>query len=187
MSRYTEKLILQTFGDMLDEMPYDKITVSALTRRSDISHNTFYYHYDDLYDLLEVWIRRELEPFLSESSDYPDWESAMTAMLRHWQADERRIYHVFESLSRAQMEAHIYEQAEQFFLMQIRRMPHADALTDAQLRRIADYSRYLFFGFLMRFLWGRMQDDVDSSVHDLSVLLTSFVKHAIEDANKGLI
>ena len=60
MSRYTEKLIMQTFGEMLDEMPFDKITVSALTRRSDISHNTFYYHYSDIYDLLEVWIRREI-------------------------------------------------------------------------------------------------------------------------------
>ena len=187
MSRYTEKLIMQTFGEMLDEMPFDKITVSALTRRSDISHNTFYYHYSDIYDLLEVWIRRELEPFLSESSDYPDWDSAMTAMLRHWQADERRIYHVFESLSRAQMEGHVYEQAEQFFLRQIRSQPDAARLNENQLRRIADFARYMFFGFLMHFPWNKMKDDVDVSVHDLSVLLSSFVTHAVEDAGAGML
>lgn len=187
MSRYTEKLILQTFGEMLDEMPFDKITVSALTRRSDISHNTFYYHYNDIYELLEIWIRRELSPFFGEERSFSDWKSAMTAMLRRWQSDARRIYHVFDSLSREQVERHVYEQAAQFFLDQIRMLPGADALTEEQLLRISDYARYLFFGFLMRFLWDKMQDDVESAVHDLSVLLSSFVTHAIEDARAGKI
>lgn len=187
MSRYTEKLIMQTFGEMLDEMPFDKITVSALTRRSDISHNTFYYHYSDIYDLLEVWIRREIAPFLGEERAYPDWESAMKAMLKTWQQEERRIYHVFYSLSREQLERHVYEQAEQFFLRQIRAQPDAARLNENQLRRISDFARYMFFGFLMHFLWNKMKDDVDVSVHDLSVLLSSFVTHAVEDAGAGML
>ena len=38
---------------MLAEMPFYKITVSALVKRAGISPNTFYYHYEDIYDLLE--------------------------------------------------------------------------------------------------------------------------------------
>ena len=44
MALYTQKAILRAFGEMLEEMPFDKITVTALVKRCDISSNTFYYH-----------------------------------------------------------------------------------------------------------------------------------------------
>ena len=62
MAQYTQKAIIETFEKMLIEMPFDKITVSALVRRCEISSNTFYYHYSDIYDLLDVWLRGELIP-----------------------------------------------------------------------------------------------------------------------------
>ena len=57
MAQYTQKALIETFEKMLIEMPFDKITVSALVRRCEISSNTFYYHYSDIYDLLDVWLR----------------------------------------------------------------------------------------------------------------------------------
>ena len=54
MALYTKKAIMRTFQQMLEEMPFDKITVSALVRRCEISSNTFYYHYQDIYALLDV-------------------------------------------------------------------------------------------------------------------------------------
>ena len=47
MANYTHKAILQTFEEMLTEMPFEKITVSALVTRCEISSNTFYYHFQD--------------------------------------------------------------------------------------------------------------------------------------------
>lgn len=185
MSRYTEKLILQTFGQMLDEMPFDKITVSALTRRSDISHNTFYYHYNDIYDLLGIWIRQEVSPYLDADRSYPDWESAITAMLKAWQADERRIYHVFHSLSREQLEQYVFEQADSFFYEQVCALKEAKYVSEPQLRRISEFACYIFLGYLMRFLWSRMKVDVDVSVHELSTLLSGFLRHALADAREG--
>ncbi|MBQ9044846.1 MAG: TetR/AcrR family transcriptional regulator C-terminal domain-containing protein [Oscillospiraceae bacterium] len=186
MSRYTETLIMRAFSEMLDEMPLDKITVSALTRRSDISHNTFYYHYNDIYDLLEVWIRMEIAPYLDRDGEYPDWESGIAAMLKAWKRDERRIYHVFHSLSREQMERHVFEQTEYFFHDLVRSLPDAgDSLPEPQLQRISEFACYIFLGFLMRFLWNKMRGDIDQSVHELSVLLSSFLHHAIADARSG--
>ena len=187
MSRYTEKLIMQTFNEMLTEMPFDKITVSALTRRSDISHNTFYYHYKDIYHLLTVWIRQEITPYLQVGELYPDREHAICALLHKWQDEERRIYHVFHSLSREQMERYVYEQAEKYFFEQVRAIPEAEPLDDSRVRQISSFACFMFLGFLMRFLWNRMQDDVEKSVHELSILLENFLRHAIRDARAGAL
>ena len=60
MANYTHKAILQTFDEMLMEMPFEKITVSALVARCEISSNTFYYHFQDIYDLLDEWMDEQM-------------------------------------------------------------------------------------------------------------------------------
>lgn len=49
---------------MLEEIPFDKITVSALVERSEIGSNTFYCHFRDIYDLLDVWMTEQKRKFL---------------------------------------------------------------------------------------------------------------------------
>ena len=47
MQQFTENAIMEHFEQMLREMPFDKITVTALARHCEISPNTFYYHFSD--------------------------------------------------------------------------------------------------------------------------------------------
>lgn len=46
--------------ELIKEMPYEKITVSDITDRCDIHRQTFYYHFQDKYELLEWYLHREL-------------------------------------------------------------------------------------------------------------------------------
>ena len=78
MALYTQKAIMRAFGEMLEEMPFDKITVTALVKRCDISSNTFYYHYRDIYDLLDAWFHLELGRFTGEGSD---WHTSTKAVM----------------------------------------------------------------------------------------------------------
>ena len=68
MAHFTQKAILQTFQQMLEEMPFDKITVSAIVSRCEISSNTFYYHYRDIYDLLDAWLSEQENAVLSSGA-----------------------------------------------------------------------------------------------------------------------
>ena len=80
MALYTQKAIMRTFQQMLEEMPFDKITVSALVRRCEISPNTFYYHYQDIYALLNVWFHMEFDQYMQLCVERLDWVSAAKAM-----------------------------------------------------------------------------------------------------------
>ena len=68
MALYTKKLIMSTFQEMLEELPFDKITVAALVKRAGISPNTFYYHYQDIYALLGAWFRERAESFIPSNA-----------------------------------------------------------------------------------------------------------------------
>ncbi|RHA15967.1 TetR/AcrR family transcriptional regulator [Megasphaera sp. AM44-1BH] len=46
-TRYTRQVIRETFLAMLQECSFEKVTVTALCRRADVTRATFYLHYRD--------------------------------------------------------------------------------------------------------------------------------------------
>lgn len=58
MARFTRKAIIQTFREMLEKSPLDKITVTNIIERCGINRNTFYYYFRDIYDLLDSFSKR---------------------------------------------------------------------------------------------------------------------------------
>jgi AcrR family transcriptional regulator len=51
--RYTKKVIKDTFIELLEQKPINKITVTELCTQCEINRATFYRYYEDVYDLME--------------------------------------------------------------------------------------------------------------------------------------
>lgn len=57
----TKAQIFAAFNDLLAEKEFSKITVTDLTKRAGISRKTFYLHYSSIDDLVDAFLRIELE------------------------------------------------------------------------------------------------------------------------------
>lgn len=49
----TKQNIRDSFFKILKEKPINKITVSDIIRKADINRSTFYFYYDDIFDMIE--------------------------------------------------------------------------------------------------------------------------------------
>ncbi len=63
---FTEKLLRDTYLEMLKALPADKITVAEICRRAGINRGTFYLHHKDCWELMEA-LGTELADRLSRS------------------------------------------------------------------------------------------------------------------------
>ena len=111
MALYTKKLIMTAFAEMLEELPFDKITVAALVKRAGVSPNTFYYHYEDIYALLDAWFRQVVE-FYAPADSFLEWKSATKAVLHRCKDHPKVVYHIFDGLSRDRLERYIFSLTE---------------------------------------------------------------------------
>ena len=180
MALYTEKLIMTTFQEMLEELPFDKITVSALVRRAGVSPNTFYYHYQDIYALLDAWFRAELGRFLPDEEGHIDWRTATKTMLRSCRERAGIIYHVFDGLSRDRLERYIFSLTDDVFFRSIQQSAADRGLPEERLQELAAFCRYAYIGFVLQFFWNRMESDIDRSVDRLGVLFERFVAGSLQ-------
>lgn len=57
----SRKLIKAALGDLLQEKPLDKITVTDVVNRAEINRGTFYAHYTDIQDVINHLIQQTFE------------------------------------------------------------------------------------------------------------------------------
>lgn len=62
----TRQNIFQAFIELREKYPLEKITVKELTERAQISKQTFYLHYRDMYDLSERIEQSMIQEMLKE-------------------------------------------------------------------------------------------------------------------------
>ena len=182
MSNFTQKAILHTFGSMLERMPFDKITVSALVKECGVSHNTFYYHYQDIYQLLDVWLREALTRYLQPNPE-TNWQENTKALLHACQEMPKTVYHIFNSISRDRLERFVFASTNDVFYQYVESQAEGKDVSQEQMQHVANVCRFSFFGYFLKFLWDNMEDDIDKSVDTLSDLFTGLVKQVIEHSD----
>ena len=186
MARYTEKAILTNFEEMLEAMPFDKITVSALTKKCDISPNTFYYHYKDIYELLEHWFNIQTEQFLSARPEGEPWDDTIKWILKTLQKRPNLVYNVYDSLSRENLERYVFKSAEGAFFNLAKRKTTGFEVDDEMLKTISDICCYAVLGFFLKFIWSHMTLDVEKSINQISRAINTAIEMYIANALSGI-
>lgn len=88
----TRKLIRDTFIQMLEEKgEINKITVSALTERANISRATFYAHFDDIYGVVGEFEEELINTFFTNAKLYAanDYEKFIESLFSFMKENDK--------------------------------------------------------------------------------------------------
>jgi AcrR family transcriptional regulator len=181
MALLTKGAIMTAFEEMLSEMTFDKITVSALVKRSGISSNTFYYHYRDKFELLNEWFGMKLADIRADGvkDDYATWQGSIKVFFKMCRDNPKLIHHIFDALSREQLEYYIFAITDTVFLSYVRKKVADRNVPDKTSKEIARFYTYAFIGFFLEYMWNDMEDDIDERVDRLSKLFDDFIESAV--------
>ena len=180
MSNYTQKAIIHTFQDMLQNKPFDKITVSAIVAKCEISSNTFYYHFQDIYDLLDTWLQLMWKKYFTDAMQSMTCQQALKILLRDMKQNSDLVYHLSGSISRERIERFVFESTGNIFYQMVCREVGDAAVDEKTLRSIAEYNSYSLLGFFLKFLWNHMNGDIDEGVDQISYIFKGNVQWIIK-------
>ena len=77
MSNTTKRALENSLKQMLLKKPLDKITISDLTDDCGISRMAFYYHFKDIYDLVEWSCMEDATRALQGKKTYDTWHEGL--------------------------------------------------------------------------------------------------------------
>lgn len=175
MANYTQNLILETFENMLERMPLEKITVTALIKECNIGRNTFYYHYEDIYALLDDTLSQALGQYEKAVPD-GDWKSVMKSLLYACRENKRKVYHIYHSLSRDRLEEYMFSRTDSSISNYVRHIAETRGVNPERTEIVADIVRYSVYGFVLHFFWNDMKYDIEESVNKYGIIFDELLE-----------
>ena len=82
-SNITKKALAQSLKELGGTKNLDKITVADITDHCGVNRQTFYYHFDDKYELLAWIYTQELFIPLTKDLTFENWGDKLVALLKY--------------------------------------------------------------------------------------------------------
>ena len=85
MSELTKRALEQSLKNLLLQKPLNKITISDIADDCGINRMTFYYHFKDIYDLVDWIMVEDAAKALEGRQSFENWTDAFLDILHQVQ------------------------------------------------------------------------------------------------------
>ena len=187
MSDFTKKAIIASFIKILKEKPFEKITINEITADCGVSRMTFYYHFQDIYDMLDYVIEEKLRASVSKAFTYETWQRDYTSVFDTVLEEKSFFLKIFNSIDLRRLEYYLSAFAHQCVHKMIReQVQHLGWRLNAKKEEmVCDIYCYSMVGFLLNWISTGMKEEPRVLVEEFcSVIkgtLEIMLKNSVEE------
>ena len=179
MSQVTKRALEQSLKNLLLKKPLTKITVGDITDDCGINRMTFYYHFKDIYDLVEWSCLEDAKQALEEKKTYDTWQQGLLQIFKAVQENKPFILNVYHCVHREQVEKYLQPLVDQLLLNVINEEAAGITVRDEDKQFIAQVYSYMFIGLMLDWIKDDMREDPQQIVERLSKLIKGSVSVAL--------
>ena len=179
MSQVTKRALEQSLKNLLLKKPLTKITVGDITDDCGINRMTFYYHFKDIYDLVEWSCLEDAKRALDEKKTYDTWQQGLLQIFKAVQENKPFILNVYRCVHREQVEKYLQPLVDQLLLNVINEEAAGITVRDEDKQFIAQVYSYMFIGVMLDWIKDDMREDPQQIVEKLSKLIKGSVSVAL--------
>lgn len=172
---------------LLLQKPLDKITISDLTADCGISRMAFYYHFKDIYDLVEWVCLEDAQRALQGKKTYDTWQEGLEQIFEAVLENKPFILNVYRSVSREQIENYLFQLTRALIRGVVEEKAVGTGLSEEEKEFIADFYKYSFVGVMLDWVRGGMKEPPEQVVGRVSQMTHGQLRSAIENMAAGRI
>lgn len=181
----TTKLALEaSLKKLLLHKKIDKITISDLTADCGISRMTFYYHFKDIYDLVEWVCVEDGKRALQDKKTYDTWQEGLIQVFEAVLENEAFIRNVNGAVAREKIESYLYKLTYKLIADVVEEKCAGVELPTEDKAFIANFYKYGFVGIMLEWIDRGMKDDYREIVEKMSITLHGNITNSIHNFEK---
>lgn len=180
MSQVTKRALEASLKHLLLQKPLNKITINDIAEDCGINRMTFYYHFKDIYDLIEWSCEEDASRALAGKKTYETWQQGLLQIFEAVLENKPFIMNVYHSVSREQVENYLYKLA--FNLMEgvVEEQAQGMSVRAEDKTFIATVYKYVFVGLMLDWIKGNMKDDPALLVDRLDQVIHGSINAALQ-------
>lgn len=156
-STITKSALGEALKRLCEQKPFEKISISDITRECGLNRQSFYYHFQDKYELLAYVYYNELFKNITRGVTFDNWVERLEGFLQVMLKD-KKFYSNTLKFNEKVFEQYLFKSMHQLFL---RFFYHAVANTrkrSDKAKIFADFYSHGFCGIIIDWATGGMKE-----------------------------
>lgn len=178
MPNSTKRLLAESFKKLLMDKPMLKITVQDITKEAEVSRKTFYYYFQDIYDLME-WILWEDSKQLLGNITGDTWPDCILKTLQYLQENRTLIFNAYNSIDRDTLEVYIGRVLEQPIRNLLKEQPESEKLKPEMEKSIVEIYTYGLVGNILHWVGDGMKDLPVQLTQNFEIIYKGSLKNVV--------
>ena len=159
MSQHTKKLITECAMKLAEKKPINKITVREIVEECGITRNTFYYHFQDIYDVFTSFLEDTINELIKRAGD--NAESAMFDFIETCADYRKMLLNLYRSVGYETLAKFVKEKLRTIIRQSIEKEYDISRMASFDLDIICTFYEEAIYGIMMRWLLDSRYDSFD--------------------------
>ena len=176
----TMLLIADAFVSLCDEMPLRKVSISDIVQRTGKNRKTFYYYYQDIYDLIDDVFDIETKKVLEDEKQYESWYEELLRVALFVVENRPAILHIYDSKSRDVLEKYLFAICDKLIRNYVEQQVQGMEVSDKEKEFVITFYGYSLVGMTLNWIKGNSQSDSADYLKGMAAVFEGTVKTALE-------
>jgi len=179
MSNLTTKAIKDSFIKLLEIKPLSQITVKMIVEDCGINRNSFYYHYQDITQLLEEIVTEQADDIIKKYPTIDSIDDCAKKTIEFMMQYKMAAMHIYNSVNRDMYEQHLMRVCEYVVGKYIDTVLGSRQIEDQAKSDLISYYKWLIFGMAIDWMNHNMKGDMTIPVERILVNRMKFGHEAM--------
>lgn len=155
MNTETEEKILNAALKLLEEKNLDKISVKDICDECEINRNTFYYHYTDIYAVLDALLENA-STLMKKEGEGSDMLTDYEKRVAFISTNKKAVMHVYQSKQRETISSYIHRLSHDFVSEYVYKAAEGKKVSENDILFICSFYECALEGLIYRWLENNM-------------------------------
>ena len=174
-------IIAEAAKKRVTEKNVKRLTVKDIVGDCGIIRQTFYYHFKDIYDLVEWCCLEDARIALQGKKTSSTWHEGLLQIFDAVMENKPFILNVYRCVGREQIENYLFQLTCDLLMGVVTEKSKDIPITDEQKIFIADLYKYSFVGIMLDWIKNGMREDYREIADDTATALYGSIDNAIRN------
>ena len=180
MSEITKKILADTMREKMKVKPLNKITIKEIVQDCGVNRQTFYYHFPDIYGLLEWMFQQDAAKLLEKYNKIDVWEVGFMELLRYIKKNHAICMCTLNSLARDELERFFYTDVYQLILSIMEEVGGDLQVKEDDIEFIARFYTLSLCSLVIHWMKNGMKEAPEELIEKLSLTIQGNIRSAME-------
>jgi transcriptional regulator len=164
MTIVIKRVLASTLKEIAEKKSLSKITINDLTQACDVSRQTFYNNFKDIYDLVEWIYLKEVVTPIERGKIYDKWQDALTSIFQYISENHVFVLNTYRSFGKEFLEKILRQEIELFLSNQVFKKIEVTKEEAKQVEFSYSFYTYALVGVGLDWIEKQMPESVEELV-----------------------